>query len=128
MIVILYGYHTYLVFTSQTTKEHLKKIYKDQPNPYYMHPIINFWNILCRGKQSPVGPWLPHANQVNLEIKDPEPQSRQGEVSLTTCQEDQGPRANVAQTTAITPRLSIPLSNLLNTGLIKEPTTIVVEV
>lgn len=125
MIVILSIYHTYLVFTSQTTKEHLKKIYKDQPNPFKMHPMINFWNILCRGKQSPVSPWLPQVNLNKANFSGTEPQTRPAEVSLTTCQ-DEKRGENAAQTTILNPSAMAPITALLNQPLPKEIGAIIV--
>lgn len=52
-------YHTYLVATSQTTKEHIKATYLIEPNPYQKKPFVNFWNLYCRGKDSHVCKLLP---------------------------------------------------------------------
>lgn len=52
-------YHTFLVATSQTTKEHIKATYLVEPNPHHRKPFINFWNLFCRGRDSHVCRVLP---------------------------------------------------------------------
>ena len=58
-MVLLCVYHTYLVATSQTTKEHVKATYLIEPNPHHKKSFINFWNLYCRGKDSQVCKLMP---------------------------------------------------------------------
>lgn len=51
MIVALFFYHCFLIWTSQTTKEHLKLAYVYDPNPHRKHPTVSFWNTLVRNKK-----------------------------------------------------------------------------
>jgi hypothetical protein len=51
MIVVLFGYHSYLIWTSQTTKEHLTGAYQLDPNPNYRHPVVSIWHTLVTNKR-----------------------------------------------------------------------------
>lgn len=59
-IVILFGYHLYLVYMGQTTKENFRKTYtQGQLNPYRFHPCLNYWNLIMFGSRSPVCNLIP---------------------------------------------------------------------
>lgn len=58
-LVLLCIYHTYLVATSQTTKEHIKATYLIEPNPHQKKSFVNFWNLYCQGKDSHVCKLMP---------------------------------------------------------------------
>lgn len=58
-LVLLCVYHTYLVASSQTTKEHIRATYLIEPNPHQKKSCINFWNLYCRGKDSHICKMLP---------------------------------------------------------------------
>lgn len=51
MIVALFFYHSYLIWTCQTTKEHMKLTYAYEPNPHKKHPVLSFWNTLARNRR-----------------------------------------------------------------------------
>ena len=51
MIVVLLGYHSYLVWTSQTTKEHLTGAFELDPNPSYRHPVTSVWHTLVTNRR-----------------------------------------------------------------------------
>lgn len=51
MIVALFAYHCYLIWTCQTTKEHMKMAYVYDPNPHHKHPMTSCWNTLAKNKR-----------------------------------------------------------------------------
>lgn len=59
-ILILNGYHCYLLYHCQTTKENIKKVYSEGLlNPHKKHPCISFWNLIVCGSRSPICHYVP---------------------------------------------------------------------
>lgn len=97
MIVALFFYHCFLIYTCQTTKEHLKRTYQLDPNPHYKHPFVSCWNLICKNNRSSFTCNLFHCGPPKLfqepngnhQVERSPPEALQNSIDKVTIAEDQ---------------------------------------